>query len=183
MPLRRPGRASGVQQALTGQRRADHEHQRGQVDEPEVAEGVEVPGVVGGQRDVYVAPAVGLAPGHPERRAYAFEQQYDTDEGWAKYNSHFWSRSYREFLEFFFAKGFSQPHSTKQIEDAVGWGLGTDPETLANTTRAISLCRLERFRDTCARVRCPTLVIHGDGDLIRPHAQGQRSRRPRAGRS
>ena len=25
----------------------------------------------------------------------------------------------------------------------------------------------------CARVRCPVLVIHGDRDLIRPHAQGE----------
>jgi pimeloyl-ACP methyl ester carboxylesterase len=130
-------------------------------DHPERVEGI-----------VYIAPAVGLAPGHPERQVYAFEEEYDTDEGWAKYNSHFWSRSYREFLEFFFAQAFSEPHSTKQIEDAVGWGLETDPETLANTSRAVSLCRLERFRDTCARVRCPALVIHGDGDLIRPHAQG-----------
>ena len=121
---------------------------------------------------VYIAPAVGLAPGHPERQVYAFDEEYETDEGWAKYNSHFWSRSYREFLEFFFAQSFSEPHSTKPTEDAVGWALDTDPQTLADTSRAISLCRLERFRDTCARVRCPALVIHGDGDLIRPHAQG-----------
>ncbi|MCP9487411.1 MAG: alpha/beta fold hydrolase [Gaiellaceae bacterium MAG52_C11] len=121
---------------------------------------------------VYVAPAVGLAPGHPERQVYAFDEEHDTDEGWAKYNSHFWSRSYREFLEFFFAQCFNEPHSTKPIEDAVGWGLETDPQTLADTTRALALCGLESFRDTCARVRCPTLVIHGDADLIRPHAQG-----------
>ncbi len=121
---------------------------------------------------VYIAPAVGLAPGHPERQVYAFDEEYDTDEGWAKYNSYFWSRSYREFLEYFFAQSFSEPHSTKQIEDAVGWGLQTDPETLADTSRALSLCRLDRFRDTCARVRCPALVIHGDDDRIRPHAQG-----------
>jgi pimeloyl-ACP methyl ester carboxylesterase len=31
---------------------------------------------------------------------------------------------------------------------------------------------LERFRDSCARVRCPVLVVHGDEDAIRPHAQG-----------
>jgi pimeloyl-ACP methyl ester carboxylesterase/predicted glycosyltransferase len=121
---------------------------------------------------VYIAPAVGLAPGHPERQVYAFDEEYDTDEGWAKYNSHFWSHSYREFLEFFFAQCFSEPHSTKPIEDAVGWGLEIDPETLADTTRAISLCRLERFRETCARVRCPAFVIHGDDDRVRPHAQG-----------
>ena len=121
---------------------------------------------------IYIGPAVGLAPGHPERQVYDFDEVHDTDEGWAKYNSHFWSRNYREFLEFFFAQCFNEPHSTKQIEDAVQWGLETDPETLADTTRAISLCRTERFRDTCARVRCPTLVIHGTADLIRPHAQG-----------
>ena len=54
----------------------------------------------------------------------------------------------------------------------MGWGLETDPETLADTSRALSLCRFDRFRDTCARVRCPALVIHGDDDRIRPHAQG-----------
>jgi pimeloyl-ACP methyl ester carboxylesterase/predicted glycosyltransferase len=121
---------------------------------------------------VYIAPAVGLVPGHAERNVYALDEEYDTDEGWAKYNSHFWSRDYRGFLEFFFAQCFNEPHSTKQIEDAVGWGLETDPGTLADTSRAISLCRTARFRDTCARVRCPVLVIHGDADLIRPHAQG-----------
>ena len=121
---------------------------------------------------VYIAPAVGLAPGHPERQVYAFDEEHDTDEGWAKYNSHFWSRDYRTFLEYFFEQCFNEPHSTKHIEDAVGWGLETDPETLADTTRAISLCGLESFRDTCARVRCPVLVVHGDADLIRPHAQG-----------
>ena len=121
---------------------------------------------------VFIGPAVGLVPGHPERQVYSFDEEYDTDEGWAKYNSHFWSRDYRGFLEFFFAQCFNESHSTKPIEDAVGWALETDPETLADTSRAISLCRTERFRDTCTRVRCPVLVIHGDADLIRPHAQG-----------
>jgi pimeloyl-ACP methyl ester carboxylesterase/predicted glycosyltransferase len=121
---------------------------------------------------VYIAPAVGLAPGHPGRRVYDFDTEYETDEGWAKYNRHFWSRDYRGFLEFFFAQCFNEPHSTKQIEDAVGWGLQTDPETLADTSRALALCRTERLRDTCGRVQCPTLVLHGDADLVRPHAQG-----------
>ena len=124
-------------------------------------------------RVVYIAPAVGLAPGHPERQVpTGFEDELDVYEGWAKYNSRYWSQEYRAFLEFFFAACFPEPHSTKQIEDCVGWGLDTDPETLANTSRAIDLCGVESFRDVCARVRCPTLVVHGDRDLIRPHAQG-----------
>ncbi|MGZ4389596.1 MAG: alpha/beta fold hydrolase, partial [Gaiellaceae bacterium] len=121
---------------------------------------------------VYIGPAVALAPGHPGRGVFPFDEELDTDEGWAKYNSHYWSREYRAFLEYFFAECLPEPHSTKQIEDCVGWGLDTDPATLADTTRAISLCRTERFRDTVARIRCPVLVIHGDEDRIRPHAQG-----------
>jgi len=121
---------------------------------------------------VYIGPAVALAPGHEIRGVHPFDEPLDTDEGWAKYNSFFWARDYRAFLEFFFAQCFNEPHSTKQIEDAVGWGLETDPETLANTSRAIGACRWEGFRETCDRVRCPVLVIHGDQDLIRPHRQG-----------
>ena len=122
---------------------------------------------------VYIGPAVTLAPGHPERQVpRGFDEEHETYEGWAKYNSHYWSREYREFLEFFFAHCFPEPHSTKQIEDCVGWGLDTDPETLADTSRALSLSGSERFREACARVQCPVLVIHGDEDRIRPHAQG-----------
>jgi pimeloyl-ACP methyl ester carboxylesterase/predicted glycosyltransferase len=121
---------------------------------------------------VYIAPAVGLAPGHEGRIYHSFEDELDTDEGWAKYNAHFWSRDYRAFLEFFFTSCLNEPHSTKQIEDAVGWGLETDPETLADTSRALSRGDVDEFRALCARVRCPALVIHGDADLIRPHRQG-----------
>ena len=122
---------------------------------------------------VYIAPAVPLAPGLPERAIVSsFDEQLDTEEGWAKYNRHYWEKDYEGFLRFFFAQMFNEPHSTKQIEDCIGWALETDAETLADTTSALHLCRLERFADLCARVRCPTLVIHGDRDLIRPHAQG-----------
>ncbi len=121
---------------------------------------------------VYIAPAVGLAPPHPERAMHPFDEPLDTDEGWAKYNSHFWSRDYRAFLEFFLPKCFNEPHSTKQIEDGIGWALETSPETLADTTRGISYGGSGPFLERVARVRCPTLVIHGDQDLVRPHAQG-----------
>ena len=33
------------------------------------------------------------------------------------------------FLDFFFSEAFTEPHSTKQIEDAVGWGLETSPRS------------------------------------------------------
>ena len=122
---------------------------------------------------VYIGPAVRLAAGYPERDAHPFDERLDTVEGWAKYNSHYWKRDYLGFLEFFFAKCFNEPHSTKHIEDSISWALETTPETLADTTRGIGVPRAEDFRAMCARVRCPTLVIHGDGDQIRPLAQGR----------
>ena len=130
-------------------------------DHPERVEGI-----------VYISPAVGLAPGHAIRSVYPFDEELDTDEGWAKYNSFSWLRDYRGFLEFFFGQCLNEPHSTKQIEDCIAWALETDPETLANTSRAIGACRWEGFRAVCGRVRCPVLVVHGDDDLIRPHRQG-----------
>jgi pimeloyl-ACP methyl ester carboxylesterase len=122
---------------------------------------------------VYIGPAVALAPGHRERNVYPFDDALDTEEGWAKYNRHYWCRDFRGFLAFFFGKAFNEAHSTKQIEDAIGWALTTRPETLVDTERGIDLPRHEDFREACARVRCPTLVLHGDRDLIRPHAQGR----------
>ncbi len=121
---------------------------------------------------VYICPAVRLAPGHPERDV-PFDEPLDTDEGWAKYNTYYWKRDYRDFLEFFFPKCFNEPHSTKQIEDGIGWALETTPETLADTTRGIAVPRDEDFAEMCARVRCPVVVIHGDRDEVRPFRQGE----------
>ena len=46
------------------------------------------------------------------------------------------------------------------------------PETLIVTELGLARCGLESFERQCRRVRCPTLVIHGDEDAVRPHAQG-----------
>jgi pimeloyl-ACP methyl ester carboxylesterase/predicted glycosyltransferase len=121
---------------------------------------------------VFVGPAVPLAERSPERGELPFDEPLDTDEGWAKYNRHYWLRDYRGFLEFFFSRVFTEPHSTKQIEDAVGWGLETDAETLALTATARGLGTREEVLAACERVECPVLVIHGERDAIRPLAEG-----------
>ena len=66
---------------------------------------------------VFIAPAVpfaGLAGGKAPRW---WGEELGTDEGWAKYNRCYWLRDYRGFLEFFFSRIFTEPHSTKAIED------------------------------------------------------------------
>lgn len=109
-------------------------------------------------------PSLPIGSHRPERH-FPFEAVLDTEEGWAKHNLHYWRRDFDEYLRFFFSRCFTEPHSTKQIEDCVGWGheigaetliLGQDDEALtADETLAL-----------CGRVRCPVLVIVGDQDLV-----------------
>jgi len=69
---------------------------------------------------VYISVTFSSLPKHPYRMVYSFNDVLDTDEGWAKYNRHYWLKDYPGFLEFFIAQAFTEPHSTKQIEDLVG---------------------------------------------------------------
>jgi pimeloyl-ACP methyl ester carboxylesterase/predicted glycosyltransferase len=128
---------------------------------------------------VFIAPALPIATAHGYRMVHSFEGALDTDKGWAKYNRHYWLRDYQGFLEFFFSQCFTEPHSTKQIEDSVGWGLETTPQTLLAIEDTPSRKALydpsadtDWVQASAARVRCPTLVIHGDQDAISPHRRG-----------
>ncbi len=124
------------------------------------------------ERIAYISPAVPLAPDHAERSLYDFEQVYDTDAGWAKYNRAFFLRDYEAFLRFFSRKCLTEAHCTKEIEDFIGWGHETDPATLGDTVGGLRLAGSRPFVDRVAEVSCPTLVLHGTQDAVRPHAQG-----------
>ena len=119
----------------------------------------------------FICPSVSLGEPLPSRVVHSFEDELDTDEGWAKYNRHYWVRDYRSFLEFFFSQLFTEPHSTKQIEDCVGWGLETTPETLVETRLAITMGE-EETRALCRGVRCSVFVIQGAEDAITGPSRG-----------
>jgi pimeloyl-ACP methyl ester carboxylesterase/predicted glycosyltransferase len=121
---------------------------------------------------VTLGPAVGLAPPHADRVVYPYDEPITETEGWAKYNRHYWQRDFPDFLDFFFRQMFTEPHSTKQIEDCMGWASDVEPARLADANDGLDACFRESFRSVCERVRCPVLVIHGDEDELRPHAQG-----------
>jgi pimeloyl-ACP methyl ester carboxylesterase len=121
---------------------------------------------------ITIAPAVPLAPLDEARDVHAFDEPTDATEGWAKYNRHYWQRDYEGFVQFFFGRMFTEPHSTKAIEDGVSWALDTDAVTLADVHHGLDACGKESTRTVCERVRQPVLVIHGDHDAIRPYAAG-----------
>jgi pimeloyl-ACP methyl ester carboxylesterase/predicted glycosyltransferase len=120
----------------------------------------------------FIAAAAPFAQ-HAVRTTAPFDEPMASYEGWDKYNSHYWLEHYRDFLEFFFRQVFSEPHSTKQIEDCVGWGLETDGATLALTYLGRELRDRDSFRELCKRISCPVLVLHGTDDAVRPFVVGQ----------
>jgi pimeloyl-ACP methyl ester carboxylesterase/predicted glycosyltransferase len=120
---------------------------------------------------VFICPAVPLASPLEDRTRYPWDEVLPTDEGWAKDNLYYWLRDYHGFLEFFFSQMFTEPHSTKPIEDCIGWGLETTAETLIATEIGNGLHE-EAARELCGRIRCPVLVIQGTADAITGPGRG-----------
>jgi pimeloyl-ACP methyl ester carboxylesterase/predicted glycosyltransferase len=118
-----------------------------------------------------IAPAHwALGGSHPERDYWSFTDELPTDEGWAIYNQHAWRRDLRKFAQFFWSHIFTEPHSTKQIEDGVGWTMQTDAETLIATQGACetTLVSKEATLDLLHSIQCPILILHGSDDAIMP---------------
>ena len=122
---------------------------------------------------VFIAPALPLPPVVPRHAAEeTFVTPRESYEGWEKWNKHYWLEHYEDFLDFFISQIFTEPHSTKQREDAIGWALETDPETLAATQLAPRLQDEDSVRELTAHIRWPVLVVHGRDDAVRPHDSG-----------
>ncbi|HUG14009.1 MAG TPA: alpha/beta hydrolase, partial [Thermomicrobiales bacterium] len=108
-----------------------------------------------------IAPAVRFHE-TPESLA-GFHSTPPDREGFHKYTELHWREDYPDFVNWFFATICNEPHSTKQIEDGVGWGLETTAEVLIATTNERVTPHLAEL---AAAVRCPALVLHGDRDEI-----------------
>jgi predicted alpha/beta hydrolase family esterase len=68
----------------------------------------------------------------------------------------------------------SEPHSTKQIEDGIGWAVETNGPVLVKTVEARARSAAFDVSEAMYRkIRCPVLIIHGDNDQIQPYARAQ----------
>jgi pimeloyl-ACP methyl ester carboxylesterase len=125
-----------------------------------------------------VAFAVGvprLAPAHPWIIQYSFDDELPTDEGWAKKNRHYWRRDYPGFADWWFSQTTTEAHSTKAIEDAVGWAIdGSVEAMLAENDGDHILFDAAHVEATCRSVACPMLIVHGTEDRCQPIARAHR---------
>ena len=103
---------------------------------------------------VFVGPHTPLVTDPPDERTEAFA-----------------SGDYELYLQLFMTAAFTEPHSTKAVEDGIGWGHETSLATIADA-RLGNEVDANTFRDLCARISCPVLVIHGTEDLITPQHHG-----------
>ena len=101
-----------------------------------------------------------------------FAEPKDSYQGWEKANLHYWLADYRGWVEFFISQIFTEPHSTKQREDGVTWGLETTAETLLLTGLGVAEPDVDAAEAICRRVRCPVAIVHGDQDAVVPYETG-----------
>lgn len=105
---------------------------------------------------------------YPPRPQSAVRTGGRDDRGdWAKYNRRYWIDDLEDFAWFFFGHCFPEAHSTKQIEDCVGWTLETTGEILGAEWDAPN-GDIETYRNWASAVECPVLLIHGNNDYIVP---------------
>jgi pimeloyl-ACP methyl ester carboxylesterase/predicted glycosyltransferase len=116
----------------------------------------------------FLAPTIPfLVPPDPARSAYSWDDELDTDEGWAKYNKHYWLRDYDGFIDFFIRQLFPEPHSTKEIEDGIAFAHETDAQTLvAGQPSTSGFADAVEVEAALRALRCPVLVAHGTEDTI-----------------
>jgi pimeloyl-ACP methyl ester carboxylesterase/predicted glycosyltransferase len=92
---------------------------------------------------------------------------------WFRMNGRHWLEDYPGFADWFISRCFSEPHSTKGIEDGVGWALDTDPKSLVATAFGRVHHRRAGLRELAGSLSCPVLVVHGTRDKITPPRDGK----------
>jgi pimeloyl-ACP methyl ester carboxylesterase len=124
-----------------------------------------------------IGPACGLAIVQPDRERARWLREFDEPHGWQKYSRHNWLHGdLADFREFYFGEMFSEPHSTKQLEDTLLWSADADAQTLVDSTAArlgADGAAYEPLEPVAARVRCPVHVVHGTADRLRRHSIGE----------
>jgi pimeloyl-ACP methyl ester carboxylesterase/predicted glycosyltransferase len=123
---------------------------------------------------ILAGTAATIGPSYPYLAPTHFLAKRERFSGWDKFNREYWLANYPDFAEHFIRNVFSEPHSTKQIEDGIEWANETTGPIQAKTVEARSIAPLFDVSEAMYRkIRCPVLMIHGDDDQIQPYGRAQ----------
>lgn len=123
---------------------------------------------------ILAATSATIGPGYTYMTPEHFFAKQESFEDWNKYNREHWLANYPDFAEHFVRNIFSEPHSTKQIEDGIGWANETTGPVLTKTVEARPIPPAFDVSEAMYRkIACPVLMIHGDNDQIVPYARAE----------
>jgi pimeloyl-ACP methyl ester carboxylesterase/predicted glycosyltransferase len=101
-----------------------------------------------------------------------FDEKMESYDGWFKTNRHVWRDNWPEFPNFFFDQMLPEPHSTKQLEDVVGFACETSGETMLNAEGGSQFPETVEEAEAILRgLTQPVLVIRGTDDRCQPPAR------------
>lgn len=114
------------------------------------------------ERLLLIAPSIRLSGG-PVGALERFQSPPPDREGWNKYNAVHWRDDLPDFARWFAGKIFSEPHSTKGIDDIVLWSTGTTPASLIATVLESRTPDMPRW---WASIERPVHIVHGSDDQV-----------------
>ncbi len=124
---------------------------------------------------VFIGPLFPYTPSHlsllthPLTPAFGERFSLSTPMWWAHMGGTHWRNDLARSAHWFVSRTLPEPHSPKGIEDAVGWALETDGDTLEASLRHGAFLRGRRnLRELARGLDCPVLVVSGDRDKITP---------------
>ena len=105
-----------------------------------------------------------------------FRKNVSSDEAQeeGKFTYGYWRKDYPAFCDWFLAQVHSEPHSTKQHDDAVAWAKEGDAEMLINTQETRLQFGIPITDETYTSITCPSLIVHGLDDRITPYQGSER---------
>jgi predicted glycosyltransferase len=107
-----------------------------------------------------------------------FEDELESYEGWFKTNRHYWQTNWGDFAEFFFGQQLCEPHSTKQLEDVVGFALDSTAEVqLAEADVGPSITDVEESEAMLRGIEAPVLLFQPTLDHCQPQARMENAAR------
>ena len=127
---------------------------------------------------VFIGPLFPYTPSHwsvmlSSWLGSGFQQRLPVYRWWTRMNANHWHEDYPEFAEWFISRCFSEPHSTKGVEDGVEWALDTDGDTLIATGGGDIHTGRRTLRKLARGLDCPVLVVQGTRDKITPPRDGK----------
>ncbi len=124
---------------------------------------------------VFIGPLFPYTPSHqwalthPLAPSFSEVFHLPSPVWWAHVSPHHWRERHLACAEWYSSRCLPEPHSTKAIEDVVGWMLDTDPETIgASETHGEFLRGRRTLRGLAQNLDCPVLVVSGDRDKMTP---------------